>query len=273
MRPQLLDRFGLAVNVGTLVDTETRLKMVLDRMRYDAEPNALLTDAIPEMEELTVRPQHPAHPAALCAVCCLHCAACGARAQAMPRPHAAEAVLLCRCGTLPHLPLPVLVHLHTSAISAATCPPPSGDSSTQRTGGSHVHGAGQLAAALRQRYVFSFSCSGSAVGRLGLRAAAASSSAVELTPAEVHTPGMRLCGACSCSRYPPDTLPRLLLMHDCSVTSKCTNRLCSRNPASTSTELCRPGARLQLLPVPLATHRSIHMMTRFWFSRIATHKR
>ena len=55
MRPQLLDRFGLAVNVGTLIETETRLKMVLDRMRYDAEPDALLSDALPEMEALTVR--------------------------------------------------------------------------------------------------------------------------------------------------------------------------------------------------------------------------
>eukprot|EP00892_Ulva_mutabilis_P003071 jgi/Ulvmu1/12765/UM096_0006.1 len=53
MRPQLLDRFGLAVNVGTLIETETRLAMVLDRMRYDADPDALLVDAGPEMEDLT----------------------------------------------------------------------------------------------------------------------------------------------------------------------------------------------------------------------------
>lgn len=55
MRPQLLDRFGLAVNVGTLIDTETRLAMVLDRMQYDAHPAALLEAALPEMEDLTVR--------------------------------------------------------------------------------------------------------------------------------------------------------------------------------------------------------------------------
>lgn len=54
MRPQLLDRFGLSVNVGTLVDTDERLKMVLDRMRYDNEPAALLADSQPEMDELQV---------------------------------------------------------------------------------------------------------------------------------------------------------------------------------------------------------------------------
>jgi magnesium chelatase subunit I len=52
MRPQLLDRFGLSVNVGTLVDTDVRLKMVLDRMRFDNEPAALLADAQQEMEDL-----------------------------------------------------------------------------------------------------------------------------------------------------------------------------------------------------------------------------
>ena len=59
MRPQLLDRFGLAVNVGTLIETETRLAMVLDRMRYDADPDALIAEAAPEMEGLTVRPPPP----------------------------------------------------------------------------------------------------------------------------------------------------------------------------------------------------------------------
>jgi Mg-chelatase subunit ChlI len=45
MRPQLLDRFGLSINVGTLVDTDTRLKMVLDRLKYDSSPEELLSDA------------------------------------------------------------------------------------------------------------------------------------------------------------------------------------------------------------------------------------
>lgn len=55
MRPQLLDRFGLSVNVGTLVDTDERLKMVLDRMRYDNAPAQLLEESQKEMDELQVR--------------------------------------------------------------------------------------------------------------------------------------------------------------------------------------------------------------------------
>ena len=55
MRPQLLDRFGLSVNVGTLVETDERLKMVLDRMRYDNSPAALLEESQTEMDELQVR--------------------------------------------------------------------------------------------------------------------------------------------------------------------------------------------------------------------------
>ena len=35
LRPQLLDRFGMSVNVVTLLDVDTRLKMVLDRMAYE----------------------------------------------------------------------------------------------------------------------------------------------------------------------------------------------------------------------------------------------
>lgn len=56
MRPQLLDRFGLSVNVGTLVGTDERLKMVLDRMRFDNDPAALLSESQKEMEDLQVCP-------------------------------------------------------------------------------------------------------------------------------------------------------------------------------------------------------------------------
>lgn len=55
MRPQLLDRFGLAVDVGTLVSTEERLQMVLDRVRYDDDAEALLAEAQPDMEALTAK--------------------------------------------------------------------------------------------------------------------------------------------------------------------------------------------------------------------------
>ncbi len=35
LRPQLLDRFGLSVNVATIQDTDTRVALVLDRMEYE----------------------------------------------------------------------------------------------------------------------------------------------------------------------------------------------------------------------------------------------
>lgn len=35
LRPQLLDRFGLSVNVATIPDTDTRAKMVMDRLAYE----------------------------------------------------------------------------------------------------------------------------------------------------------------------------------------------------------------------------------------------
>ncbi len=36
LRPQLLDRFGLSVQVGTLFDSDQRTQVVLDRMAYEA---------------------------------------------------------------------------------------------------------------------------------------------------------------------------------------------------------------------------------------------
>ena len=36
LRPQLLDRFGLSVNVSTLQDTDTRVELVMSRMQYEA---------------------------------------------------------------------------------------------------------------------------------------------------------------------------------------------------------------------------------------------
>jgi hypothetical protein len=35
LRPQLLDRFGLSVNVSTLADVQQRTQMVLDRLAYE----------------------------------------------------------------------------------------------------------------------------------------------------------------------------------------------------------------------------------------------
>ena len=47
LRPQLLDRFGLSVNVETLQDSEQRTQLVLDRLAYETDPDALCEVARP----------------------------------------------------------------------------------------------------------------------------------------------------------------------------------------------------------------------------------
>ena len=47
LRPQLLDRFGLSVNVETLQDSEQRTQLVLDRLAYEQDPDALCELARP----------------------------------------------------------------------------------------------------------------------------------------------------------------------------------------------------------------------------------
>ena len=45
LRPQLLDRFGLYVEISTIQDPEQRLALVLNRTAYDADPAAFYADA------------------------------------------------------------------------------------------------------------------------------------------------------------------------------------------------------------------------------------
>jgi magnesium chelatase subunit I len=52
LRPQLLDRFGLSINVGTLVGTEERTAMVLDRLAFEADPDAFAESVREETEAL-----------------------------------------------------------------------------------------------------------------------------------------------------------------------------------------------------------------------------
>jgi len=52
LRPQLLDRFGLSTQVSTLMDKEMRVQMVLDRMAYEADPDALVASAKPAQDKL-----------------------------------------------------------------------------------------------------------------------------------------------------------------------------------------------------------------------------
>lgn len=52
LRPQLLDRFGLSVQVDTILDLDIRTQMVLDRIAYDKDPDAFCAGAEGEQEAL-----------------------------------------------------------------------------------------------------------------------------------------------------------------------------------------------------------------------------
>ena len=52
LRPQLLDRFGLSVNVATIPDTDTRARMVMDRLEYEADPDGFAASVEPEQQAL-----------------------------------------------------------------------------------------------------------------------------------------------------------------------------------------------------------------------------
>lgn len=52
LRPQLLDRFGLSVQVSTLMDTAQRTQMCLDRLAFDTDPAAFLASCEPQQQAL-----------------------------------------------------------------------------------------------------------------------------------------------------------------------------------------------------------------------------
>ncbi|KAG2482965.1 hypothetical protein HYH03_018142 [Edaphochlamys debaryana] len=53
LRPQLLDRFGMSVNVATLQDSKQRTQLVLDRMAYEADPDAFAASIAADQKKLT----------------------------------------------------------------------------------------------------------------------------------------------------------------------------------------------------------------------------
>eukprot|EP00210_Caulerpa_lentillifera_P001607 g1545.t1 len=53
LRPQLIDRFGLSVQITTVMDRELRKKIVLDRLSYESDPDAFV--ALHEAEEEEIR--------------------------------------------------------------------------------------------------------------------------------------------------------------------------------------------------------------------------
>lgn len=52
LRPQLLDRFGLSVNVATLMDVGERTQMVMDRIAYESNADAFAAKVEPDQEAL-----------------------------------------------------------------------------------------------------------------------------------------------------------------------------------------------------------------------------
>ncbi|KAL0049600.1 hypothetical protein WJX82_005675 [Trebouxia sp. C0006] len=55
LRPQLLDRFGMSVNVTTLLDVDVRTQMVLDKMAYEEDPDNFCYESSKEQGELRQR--------------------------------------------------------------------------------------------------------------------------------------------------------------------------------------------------------------------------
>lgn len=52
LRPQLLDRFGLSVDVSTLQNMEQRVGLVMDRMSYEADPDKFCASVEEEQQRL-----------------------------------------------------------------------------------------------------------------------------------------------------------------------------------------------------------------------------
>jgi magnesium chelatase subunit I len=55
LRPQLLDRFGMACNVRTIFDKEQRVELVKNRMAHEMDPDAFAAVCKEEMDELKAK--------------------------------------------------------------------------------------------------------------------------------------------------------------------------------------------------------------------------
>ena len=55
LRPQLLDRFGMACNISTIFDREQRVQLVKNRMAFEADPEAFANSCKEETEELRAK--------------------------------------------------------------------------------------------------------------------------------------------------------------------------------------------------------------------------
>ncbi|CAG9464237.1 unnamed protein product [Pedinophyceae sp. YPF-701] len=52
MRPQLLDRFGMSVTIGTIMDNDMRVELVQNRMAYERDAEAFAEEAKADMDAL-----------------------------------------------------------------------------------------------------------------------------------------------------------------------------------------------------------------------------
>lgn len=55
LRPQLVDRFGLSVNVSTIMDRDVRIKNAMNRIAYDTDPFGFYETVQEEMESLKAK--------------------------------------------------------------------------------------------------------------------------------------------------------------------------------------------------------------------------
>lgn len=55
LRPQLLDRFGLSVDVRTMPNVQSRTRMVLDRLAYEKDPNGFVASCDGDTAELKAK--------------------------------------------------------------------------------------------------------------------------------------------------------------------------------------------------------------------------
>src|SRR5579863_4807049 len=60
LRPQLTDRFGLCIDIVSIHDVRQRVEIVERRERYEANPQAFLTEYAPDEQELRTRIQRAA---------------------------------------------------------------------------------------------------------------------------------------------------------------------------------------------------------------------
>ena len=55
LRPQLLDRFGMAVNIRTIFDMDQRIELVMNKLAYESDPKGYIEECKEETEALKAK--------------------------------------------------------------------------------------------------------------------------------------------------------------------------------------------------------------------------